>query len=902
MSEYAIGLDHGGGGIRCGVLDVHTGTSIYVSEPAASIPSPGTSGLGFDLPLETVTDAMARATRRALERAGAGPEEVVGIACTSMRLSTVVLDAAGEALLSVPNRDTRAAGPGILLAMQHGEALHRLSGHWPMPICAAARLRWLQETRPEQAVRAAHFLSLSDWMGYRLTGVLASEPSQAAGSLLYDITTDAWAWDWIERLEFPKRWFPEMRASGSLLGELTREAATCFGLRAGTPVFVAGADTQCGLLGAGAVGVGDLAAIAGSTAPVQAVLDRPILDEQARVWTGRHLLPQHWVLESNAGPVGDSLAWLARILYPDAPKAVGAVAMLLAEASDSQPGAHGLLSNMGVQLMDAKHSMLPVGHLTLTHMSTASDEQPRRHLARAIVEGIACGLRANLEQAREIAGLQATKGLTLAGGLSRSRVFVQALADILGEPVTIGQSESTALGAALCAATGAECFDDLAAAGKRQDTRVVAPEPDASEACQAVYERWSQLRLQSHAADETAARGATPFVLAGSAREGPIESTLPRPRILVTADCDDTSLERLARLGEVEYASYRDKKRMLKGASLIEALEGVNVFVTEIDLVDAHALAALPELRVIVSCRGDAVNVDVEACTAFGIPMLRTPGRNADAVADLTLAFLLMLARQLPAAENFLREPGIEPGDMGKMGQAFVSLRGRELWKKTVGLVGLGAVGRKVAERLRPFGARVIVSDPYVGAERATALGVEAVPLDVLLEQSDFVSLHAAVTPESTGLLGTAEFATLKPGACLVNTARAALLDEEALVAALQSGLLAGAALDTFAVEPPGSEHPLLALPGVIATPHVGGNTEDVAAHQGEIVVGELSRLLAGDAPNHILNPAVLAEFGWTGSRPQPSSAELARLALGPAPAVSDLQKKEHAKQGRDEP
>ena len=121
-------------------------------------------------------------------------------------------------------------------------------------------------------------------------------------------------------------------------------------------------------------------------------------------------MPGQWVVESNAGPVGDCLAWLAQVLYPDAPKWIGPVAMLLAEAGDSQPGACGLLSNMGVQRMNARHSLLPVGNLTLTHMSTAGDAQPRRHLARAIVEGIACGLRANLEQAREIATEYLIKG------------------------------------------------------------------------------------------------------------------------------------------------------------------------------------------------------------------------------------------------------------------------------------------------------------------------------------------------------------------------------------------------------------------------------------------------------------------------------------------------------------
>ncbi len=890
-----MGLDIGGGGGRCLVVEVETGRVTTAFRSWTNRPAPGVP-LGAELDVTHAWAQLGEASREALERAGAEPAQLAGVAATSMRHGSVVLDAEGRELLAAPNADARGLPHSLELAAREGEELHKRTGHWPNPVQPAARLLWMAQRGGEAWKRAAVHLSISDWLAYRLCGALASEPTQASESLLFDLARRDWAWDVIERLELPPRLFPQILDPGTRLGELTATAAANLGVPAGVPVAVGGADTQCGLLGAGVVAAGQLGAILGTTAPVQRVLEQPVLDPEARLWAVPHVVPGLWALESNAGGLGQALDWIAHLLYPDADHPI---LHLLAEAATSSPGAAGIHSTLGAEVMNARQLSLPTGNLSMSYLTAGDDPARRRHLVRAVLEGMACALRANVEQAEAAAGVGPSP-LRVAGGVSRSALFTQLVSDVLGREVEVAATaEASALGAAICAGVGAGIFPDLAA-GASQLVRLArehTPDPAAAARYGEHYEGWNALRLARADSDGAAAAIAMRGLASGASPRAAEESAF-RPRILVTADMDESGLEALRRLGDVEHASFRRVMRLLTGESLVEALRGVHVFVTEVDVVDAAALLKSTELRAIAVCRNDAVNVDLDACTALRIPVLNAPGRNADAVADLTVAFMLMLVRKLPEANAFLREPGIEPGDMGRMGQAFGRLQGRELWHKTVGLVGLGAVGRKVVERLRPFGARCLVYDPYLEPDAVRLVGAEPAELDDLLGSSDLVTLHAAVTDASRGLIGAAELARMRPGSLLVNTARAALVDEDALLEALRSGHLAGAALDVFSTEPPGSDHPLLALPNVIATPHIAGNTQDVAAHQGRIIADDLERLRSGETPHHLLNPETLEYVGWGQPRPKPSADLAERLGRGPGPAVTDLQKTARAGSG----
>ncbi len=899
---WLMGIDLGGGGVRCLLVNSADGRSYSSARPWRFSPARGTFGTGFDLDLDELWQAAGEASRQVLEDAGAPSPSVAGVAVSAMRFSTVLLDTAGAPVLSVPNTDARAAGECFEIADKLGGRLLQQTGSWPLPLHAAPRLLCLRNQRPDDFARLGTLLGFGEWLNLQLSGVSAMDPTQASATGLYALRDGGWCWPLIEQLELPRDLFPEIRAAGQTLGPLQSAAASHLGLAEGTPVAMGAADTQSSLLGAGLIAPGEVAVVAGTTAPVQQVLAKPAIDDSGAIVAGVHVAPGTWVMESHAGAMGQSVSLLARILYPDAPEPE---LRLMAEAADAEPGAAGSLSTLGAEVMNMQAPAVPLGHITLSHMTLGEDPRPSRSVARALLEGCACALRANLEKLGDVLGQDGPRGLALCGGLSRSDVFAQLVADITAREVRVpAEHQGSALGAAICAGLGAGHFDDFDAACARlcSDRRSFTPSAERAADNAALYETWSRFRQQAESATApVAADHLLPRMLREPDNAPGARVSDSRPGALVSASFDEHSLARLREHMDVEYASFREVHRLLTGPDLVAALQGRQVFVTEVDIVDADALAQLPDLRVVAACRGDAVNVDVDACTAFGIPVLFAPGRNAVAVADLTVGFMLNLARKLPRAMTFLRSEDVTAGNMGKMGQAFSQLQGRELWRKTIGLVGLGAVGRAVARRLAGFDADILVADPFVTPEQAALAGCRLTDLETLLRRSDFVSLHAAVTPATTGMIGAQQFALMKPSAFFINTARAALVDEQALVEALQNETIAGAALDTFAVEPPGFDHPLVQHPNVIATPHSAGNTVEVADHQGDSVSSALLQLLHGEMPRAVLNPETLEDFSWDSRSRQPNEAELQALRNRSGPAVSDLQRDAKAKREEGE-
>ena len=324
--------------------------------------------------------------------------------------------------------------------------------------------------------------------------------------------------------------------------------------------------------------------------------------------------------------------------------------------------------------------------------------------------------------------------------------------------------------------------------------------------------------------------------------------------ILVTAPFDEAYLGKLRKQATVVYESWADTSKFWKGDELRKRLseEKVNVLITEVDRVSRDVLEGLEDLKMICVCRGTPSNVDVVSATEHGIIVTNAPGRNAVAVAELTISVMISVARHLNAGERAVRENKWDRG-------LYFSMAGIELTGRTVGLVGLGAVAREVAKRLRCFDMRILAYDPYVSQKVADGYNAKLIELDDLMRKSDFVSIHLPVTEETKGLVSAEKIALMKPTAYFINTARTATIDEDAVLTALKEKRIAGGAFDVYGKSPLQPDSPYLKLDNVVLTPHIGGATVDVITNHSRMAFEDIVAYMGGKTPAHAVNPEVIS-------------------------------------------
>ncbi len=266
--------------------------------------------------------------------------------------------------------------------------------------------------------------------------------------------------------------------------------------------------------------------------------------------------------------------------------------------------------------------------------------------------------------------------------------------------------------------------------------------------------------------------------------------------------------------------------------------------------VDAEVLESAPRLRVISNFGVGFDNVDLAFATRRGVVVCNTPGVLTDAVADLTMALVLALARRVPESERFVREGRWLPGKAMELGT--------DVGGKTLGIVGLGRIGRALARRARPFGMQVCFHDRFQQPDEEVVF-CRYRALDDLLRESDFLTLHVNLTDETTGFIGARELALMKSSGYLINTSRGQVVDQAALTTALREGRIAGAALDVLEREPPSPDDPILRLPNVIVLPHLGSATRETRRAMLDLAIDNLLAAVRGETPACVVNPEALS-------------------------------------------
>jgi D-3-phosphoglycerate dehydrogenase len=323
-------------------------------------------------------------------------------------------------------------------------------------------------------------------------------------------------------------------------------------------------------------------------------------------------------------------------------------------------------------------------------------------------------------------------------------------------------------------------------------------------------------------------------------------------RALILAPFAAPHLDRLRRRLDVTYESWLETRCLWDpeelGARL--ATDSTEVLVIEADFAFAELFDAAPALRFVGVCRNALNQVDVEAATAAGVIVTHAPGRNTNAVAELTLAAMLALARRIPQAHGLVAGGGWRDPSVG-----YRELRGREIAGSTVGVIGFGQIGRAVTRLCAALGARVVASDPFVPARQIEALGGVAHALDDLIGVADFVTLHVPDTAETRHLVNASFLAKMRPEAFLINTSAGSAVDPVALSGALADGWIAGAALDVFEGQPLPQSSPLMTAPNVLLTPHIGGATAETIDRHSATIADEIERFIDDRPLEHVVNP-----------------------------------------------
>ena len=495
MSEYLLGLDVGTSSMCCVLTDTSMRPVSIAHSPMSYYTPPESSAITWEFEANAVIAQAGEVVAKALRQHGASARDVAGLGITSQRQAVVLMDADQREILCSPNIDMRGVFQGAAIDDQNGEDVYALTGHFPAFLLAASRVAWLRDTQPAQYDRLATILPVASWLGCKLTNAWVSEPSIDAEAGLLDVSLHSRSARLEEALGLDQSWLPPICPAGAMWGGLTPSMAESWGLSAGTPVAIGGPDTQCALLGLGAVEAGQRTAVLGWSGALQQLTPGPRFDEYKRTWVGHHVIEGTWVAEANLGDLGHVFEWMKDLVAG----ANTSMRKVEAMAAGIEPGAEGVMVLLGGGHMTAPQAGLTTGGLTIPVPLTFQKATPA-HIMRAALESVAFTIRANLETLEHVAGL-GDETLSVAGGMASNATLMQIVADVTGIPVQCSSyPEATARGAASAAGVAARLFSSLPEAVDNTSDSPITYTPCNSIAAdyEFHYERWLNMSQGLH--------------------------------------------------------------------------------------------------------------------------------------------------------------------------------------------------------------------------------------------------------------------------------------------------------------------------------------------------------------------------------------------------------------------
>jgi autoinducer 2 (AI-2) kinase len=493
---FVAAIDAGTTGVRCMILDMN-GKALGIGRESWDYTTPINLEIAKEFDPKHFWHLICKVTKRAIKISGAKPSDIMAVATTSQRHGIVFIGKDGREVHGGPNIDARGAMTQYIIEESLGEKYHEITGCWPPLMFSPARIAWFEEEEPEIFESIAHVLPLNDWITYRLGNIFVTDPSAGSATGFMDIRTGDWSDAVAEAVDIDIAILPEIRETGTVVGEVTAEGHKACGLAKGLPIVQGGADTHCALLASDAQSR-EIVVVAGSTAPVMMIIDDLYCDPTQKIWTSCHMIPGKWVLESNATLTGAYLEWIVGLFCERAKDPEDCRRTTLDRLdeilADIPPGSNETFVAIGPSIMDCQQ-ITDVKQAKMVFPQPALPQVIPLNSARmihAVIENIAYAVRGNCAQLEEYQQASCIKTI---GGMTQSHTWPDLLANVLGRPVhTPLQPEGSLLGAAICAAKGAGHYPKLMDATKAMVQWKLYSNPDnRADLYKSYFSKWSSM-------------------------------------------------------------------------------------------------------------------------------------------------------------------------------------------------------------------------------------------------------------------------------------------------------------------------------------------------------------------------------------------------------------------------